>query len=324
MSIKINLFTFRRFFVLCTAFLFVGLLAWMLYNPQPRGGSAADQMIRTMDLSGLQGAWRPKVLEAGGGFVPLSACTGNDGDYHPFLFPEFRGTSWFGKTANESAPEQFCRIELNAQRSPKEIDLTRESGALKGIYELSGDTLRLCISPVVGRSRPSTFASGGLYARIVVIYERIKDINVREGRLSDSGATEEVDKTRYGLPVIDPITAARLDDNQRMELIRIYQDQVRDLANSEVNVNGFDFTLFVQHNLSGVPEIDRWAGRPFGKSLHYALEKYTQAMNKRESAGHKDSKVALEEAVKSLEVLRRAAETKNERGPDRDGNGRPK
>jgi uncharacterized protein (TIGR03067 family) len=52
---------------------------------------------------------------------------------------------------------------LDEAASPKTIDVTRTRGADKGkkrlgIYELKGDTLRLCVGPV-GGARPKEFAS---------------------------------------------------------------------------------------------------------------------------------------------------------------------
>jgi uncharacterized protein (TIGR03067 family) len=53
--------------------------------------------------------------------------------------------------------------KLDESASPKTIDITRTRGADKGkkrlgIYELKGDTLRICVGPV-GGGRPKEFAS---------------------------------------------------------------------------------------------------------------------------------------------------------------------
>jgi uncharacterized protein (TIGR03067 family) len=54
-------------------------------------------------------------------------------------------------------------FRIDADKSPKEIDILDESGVRHektklGIYEIEGDTYRFCLAPA-GKSRPTAFTS---------------------------------------------------------------------------------------------------------------------------------------------------------------------
>jgi uncharacterized protein (TIGR03067 family) len=81
-----------------------------------------------------------------------------------------------GKTAKSS--ENTYTYKLDASKKPAEIDLTITDGGLKGqafpaIYQLEGDTLKLCRAQP-GQKRPTEFASKKGSDTIFLILKRAK------------------------------------------------------------------------------------------------------------------------------------------------------
>ena len=68
--------------------------------------------------------------------------------------------------------------KLDASRSPKTIDVTVVEGLSKGavmlgIYEISGDTLKVCFDPE-GKKRPTEFKSAAGSQTFVAVHNRVK------------------------------------------------------------------------------------------------------------------------------------------------------
>ena len=69
-------------------------------------------------------------------------------------------------------------IEINPSKKPKTIDVKPDSGnnkgkTLLGIYELDGDSLKVCLAPA-GKDRPTAFATAAENAQQLVVYKREK------------------------------------------------------------------------------------------------------------------------------------------------------
>jgi uncharacterized protein (TIGR03067 family) len=69
-------------------------------------------------------------------------------------------------------------LKIDATKKPKEMDIIGVEGPNKGktylaIYELKGDTLRICYD-LGGKSRPSEFATKKGAALFLVTYQRMK------------------------------------------------------------------------------------------------------------------------------------------------------
>jgi uncharacterized protein (TIGR03067 family) len=69
-------------------------------------------------------------------------------------------------------------VKLDPTSKPKAIDVTFTAGERKGktvlgIYEIEGDTFRVCVARP-GGSRPAAFSAGAGSGRTLVVYEREK------------------------------------------------------------------------------------------------------------------------------------------------------
>lgn len=62
---------------------------------------------------------------------------------------------------------------LDSTKKPTQIDLDVNSQTLKGIYELDGDTLKLCYN-LITRDRPTEFASKPDTGLVLVVHKRVK------------------------------------------------------------------------------------------------------------------------------------------------------
>jgi uncharacterized protein (TIGR03067 family) len=68
--------------------------------------------------------------------------------------------------------------KLDPSKSPKAIDVTMTGGLNKGavmlgIYEISGDTLKVCFDPE-GKKRPAEFKSAPGSQTFVAVHKRVK------------------------------------------------------------------------------------------------------------------------------------------------------
>jgi uncharacterized protein (TIGR03067 family) len=68
---------------------------------------------------------------------------------------------------------------LNADRTPKELDIVAGEGeskgqVAKGIYDLDGDTLKLCYPLAAGKDRPKEFASTPGSGLQVAVWKRTR------------------------------------------------------------------------------------------------------------------------------------------------------
>jgi uncharacterized protein (TIGR03067 family) len=69
-------------------------------------------------------------------------------------------------------PEQRGRFKLDPSRSPKAYDLTTPEGlVIRGIYELDGDTLKVCLS-APGDERPTAMKTTLDDGRTLIVYKR--------------------------------------------------------------------------------------------------------------------------------------------------------
>jgi RNA polymerase sigma-70 factor (ECF subfamily) len=147
-------------------------------GPKAPGSKPEGPQRTETDYEKLQGAWRAVSGEQNGAQLPpadLQAVVTQ------LVFPRptvLRGTAvvpgnsvtW--QKAARTLPNMECRINPNT--TPRQITFERTR---KGIYELSGDTLKLCIyNPWRGfadRDYPSRVDGKG--SRLLIVFQRVKE-----------------------------------------------------------------------------------------------------------------------------------------------------
>jgi uncharacterized protein (TIGR03067 family) len=114
------------------------------------------------DEDKIQGTWKALSGEHGGKKAPEEALKG------------FRMTFAAGGklTVLAHGNTEEGTFKLDATKKPKQIDLTTEDKSLKGIYELDGDTLKLCVDEE--GSRPTEFKSPEGTKVYLVVLQREK------------------------------------------------------------------------------------------------------------------------------------------------------
>ena len=83
---------------------------------------------------------------------------------------------------NETTKKEIvweATIKLDLKAKPKALDLTYTTGELKGktdkaIYEITGDTLKVCYAFDEGDERPTEFAGKGNGKALFLTYKRVK------------------------------------------------------------------------------------------------------------------------------------------------------
>ncbi|HLW68098.1 MAG TPA: TIGR03067 domain-containing protein [Gemmataceae bacterium] len=125
-------------------------------------GIANAQEDAKKELDKFQGKWKAEKLIFGGNDAPgdiaakfVITCKGNE-----FIPVE--------------SPTDIATIKLDPSAKPKTIDLTEKNKKVSlGIYELSGDTLKLCFAEP-GTDRPKMFESAKGSNVVYVVLKREK------------------------------------------------------------------------------------------------------------------------------------------------------
>ena len=121
----------------------------------------------TKDAAAMEGTWLPTSTELGGKPLPENILKSiklvlKDGKY----------TVTLGQQTDRGA------VKVDSSAKPKAMDITGGEGPNKGkailaIYELDGDTLRICYD-LAGKGRPTEFKSPSGTQRFLVTYKREK------------------------------------------------------------------------------------------------------------------------------------------------------
>jgi uncharacterized protein (TIGR03067 family) len=131
------------------------------------GARADDKADVEKELKKFLGAWTFESVETGGKEIPAAEFKG--------ITVVFEGDKYTVKKGDEVI--QAATQKLDPTKSPKTLDVTVAKGLNKGtillgIYEISGDTLKVCFDPE-GKKRPTQFkaASG---SQTFVVHKRVK------------------------------------------------------------------------------------------------------------------------------------------------------
>jgi uncharacterized protein (TIGR03067 family) len=115
----------------------------------------------------MQGTWVPASAELGGKMFPDELRKSIK-----LVVKDDTYTVTIGKTVDQGT------VKLKPTAKPKELDITGTDGPNKGktilaIYELDGDTLRVCYD-LGGKNRPTAFESKEGTQLFLVTYKREK------------------------------------------------------------------------------------------------------------------------------------------------------
>src|SRR2546423_13056847 len=115
------------------------------------GARAGDKADVEKELKKFQGTWTFASVETGGREIPAAEFQG--------ITVTFEGDKYTVKKGDEVI--QAATQKLDPSKSPKTLDVTVAEGLNKGagmlgIYEISGDTLKVCFDPE-GKKRPTQF-----------------------------------------------------------------------------------------------------------------------------------------------------------------------
>ena len=131
------------------------------------GARANDKADVEKELKKFQGTWTFESVEAGGKKLPADQFKG--------ITVTFAGDKYAVKKSDEVV--EAATLKLDPSKSPKTLDAKVTDGPNKGalilgIYEISGDTLKVCFDPE-GKKRPTEFKglSGG---QTLVVHKRVK------------------------------------------------------------------------------------------------------------------------------------------------------
>src|SRR5882672_8334418 len=131
-------------------------------------GTLADEKADLeKEVRKFQGTWTFESSETGGKKLPVGELNG--------LILTFEGDKHTVKKGDEVV--QVGTQKLDPSKSPKTIDVTLTEGPNKGavmlgIYEISGDTLKVCFDPE-GKKRPTQFKSAS-GSQTLVVHKRAK------------------------------------------------------------------------------------------------------------------------------------------------------
>lgn len=149
--------------VLVTLFCALGLVV------SGGAGTRADDTADVQkELKKFQGDWTFESSESGGQKLPADLLKG--------LILTFDGARHTVKNGTEVI--QAGTQTIDPSKSPKAIDVTLTDGPMKGavmlgIYEIDGDTLKVCFD-TGGKKRPTEFKSPAGSETFVNVHKRVK------------------------------------------------------------------------------------------------------------------------------------------------------
>jgi uncharacterized protein (TIGR03067 family) len=109
----------------------------------------------------LKGTWQATSFEEGGDQIPAGITSQLKHVFHDEAIVMVVGEK-----------EKLAQYKLDPTASPKTIDIIRKDEVTLGIYELEGDTLRICLAKDL--RRPTKFESKSETGRnALVIFKRV-------------------------------------------------------------------------------------------------------------------------------------------------------
>lgn len=146
-------------------FVFCSLLAVIFGSADPVRGEDAKG-----DQEKIQGTWQATEGTSDGKPIPKEQL-----ERLKMVFSREK-MSLFPPDGKNTVESTFA---LDSGKKPKAIDTTRQEGAskgktAKGIYELDGDTLKLCLPARLEKDRPTEFAAPEKSGLVLLTLKRVK------------------------------------------------------------------------------------------------------------------------------------------------------
>ncbi len=122
------------------------------------------------DLEKMQGTWTVVAMESKGRKVPSDDLKKSE------LRLSIQDDNFAYQASKKILREGTIRID--PEQKPKTLDSSEtgpggQAQATVGIYEIDGDTLRVCFAPA-GEQRPKKFTTGPKSPASIVVYQRVK------------------------------------------------------------------------------------------------------------------------------------------------------
>ncbi len=131
------------------------------------GARADDKADVKKELKKFEGTWTFESVESGGKEMPAAEFKG--------MVVTFEGDKYSVKKGDRVI--EAATLKLDPSQSPRTFDSTVTEGPNKGtvilgIYEISGDTLKVCFDPE-GKKRPTEFKTTA-GSQTLVVHKRVK------------------------------------------------------------------------------------------------------------------------------------------------------
>ena len=117
---------------------------------------ASDKVLKQ-----LEGDWKIEKLVFGGEEAPAEVTAKTT--------LMFKGD----EITPSDKPKDVAKIKLDSSKKPGHLDLTDKSKTMPGIYELTGDDLKICFTDG-GGERPMEFKSEKDSKHVLIVLKRIK------------------------------------------------------------------------------------------------------------------------------------------------------
>jgi uncharacterized protein (TIGR03067 family) len=126
------------------------------------------EKAKPKDEEVILGTWRTKSMDVGDGAVPVP-------DGFQKLHYVFGDKSAMTMTRDGKAMLE-ATFKLDPEAKPKALDMNRKDGQqVLCLYELDGDSLKLCLTQKPGAPRPAEMKGDANTVTIVFVMERVKD-----------------------------------------------------------------------------------------------------------------------------------------------------
>jgi RNA polymerase sigma factor (sigma-70 family) len=191
----------------------------------PKTLPARDADRPTTDRERLQGAWEFVSVTLGGKTIKKEELKEEDSRWKSLTFTGDKVRAVNVNTGGKEVEFNYG-FKLDPSGQPKTFDLTGPDGGAKdtvpGLYELDGDSLKMCVPTQPGQERPTTLESREGSATYLLIFKRKKDrlLIYRAGHLTligpDGKDEKQVSRDRGQFM---PGTAWLSPDGQRLAFL---------------------------------------------------------------------------------------------------------